>query len=32
MMKDLGKKEHEYEVFLPKQIYVDLQHVWNRVK
>lgn len=23
------EKEHEYEVFLPKQIYVDLQRVWN---
>lgn len=26
------KKKHEYEVFLPKQIYVDLQHVWNEAK
>lgn len=26
------KKKHEYEVFLPKQMYVDLQHVWNEAK
>lgn len=26
MMKDLRKTEHKYEIFLPKQINVDLQH------
>lgn len=25
-------REHEYEVFLPKQINVDLQYFWNVAK